>query len=137
MSSTATEFTDAAPGARRTDELLSRLAEQIGSQFSASAVYGAPVDRDGVTIVPVASVRFGIGGGGGEDRDKHQDGAGAGAGGTVTPSGYIELKDGKTRYVPLVHPARMLALVAATALGVLALARPVVVGRPARRLRKR
>ena len=82
-------------------------------------------------------MRFGLGGGGGEDREKHQDGAGAGAGGTVTPMGYIELKDGRSRYVPLVHPARMLALTAGALLAGLAILRPVLAPRPAARLLRR
>jgi uncharacterized spore protein YtfJ len=84
----------------------------------------------------VATVRYGLGGGGGEDRVKHQDGAGAGAGGTVTPTGYIELKDGRSRYVPLVQPARMLALVAAATLAGLAIARPLLTRPPSRQRRR-
>jgi uncharacterized spore protein YtfJ len=56
--------------------LLATLADRIGAQFSASTVYGTPIERDGVTVVPVAAARFGVGGGGGG----------------VTPAGYIELK---------------------------------------------
>ena len=81
---------------RRVDEMLARLSERLGTQSSASTVFSEPVEREDVTIVPVASVRFGLGGGG-EDRSRHQDGAGAGAGGTVTPMGYIELNDGRSR----------------------------------------
>jgi uncharacterized spore protein YtfJ len=36
-------------------------------------VFGAPVERDGVTVIPVAAIRFGIGGGG-SDPSKGQDG---------------------------------------------------------------
>jgi uncharacterized spore protein YtfJ len=96
---------------RRGDELLSTLAERIGARLGAATVFGAPVERDGVTVVPVAVARFGIGAGSGTDPSKGQEGEGGGGGGTVTPTGYIELKDGRSRFVPVVHPARMLALI--------------------------
>jgi uncharacterized spore protein YtfJ len=95
----------------RTDELLARLAEGVGARFDASSVFGAPVERDGVTVIPVAAIRFGVGGGGGSDPGKGQDGEGGGAGGTASPAGYIELKDGRSRFVPVVHPARLLLLI--------------------------
>jgi uncharacterized spore protein YtfJ len=96
---------------RRGDEMLSMLAERIGARLGAATVFGAPVERDGVTVVPVAVARFGIGAGSGTDPGKGQEGEGGGGGGIVAPTGYIELKDGRSRFVPVVHPARMLALV--------------------------
>lgn len=117
----------AQPPRRRGDELLARLAEGIGARLSASTVYGTPVERDGVTVVPVAAARFGFGGGGGSDPAKAQEGEGGGGGGTVTPVGYIELKDGRSRYVPVVRPARMLALVSCAVLVGLLIVRPGVV----------
>jgi uncharacterized spore protein YtfJ len=108
---------------RRGDELLSALAERIGARLGAATVFGASVERDGVTVVPVAVSRFGIGAGSGTDPGKGQEGEGGGGGGTVTAIGYIELKDGRSRFVPIVHPVRMAALVLAAALGVVAIVR--------------
>jgi uncharacterized spore protein YtfJ len=96
---------------RRGDELLSALAERIGGRLGAATAFGEAVERDGVTVIPVAVTRFGIGAGSGSDPSKGQEGEGGGGGGGVTPTGYIELKGGRSRYVPVVHPARMLALV--------------------------
>jgi len=125
MSSEATPAAAAAQPRRRTDELLGGLAERIGARFSAATVYGTPIERDGVTVVPVAAARFGIGAGSGSDSSKGQDGEGGGAGGGVTAAGYIELKEGRSRFVPVVHPARMLALICATVLAALLIMRPV------------
>jgi uncharacterized spore protein YtfJ len=97
----------------------------------------AAVERDGVTVVPVAVARFGFGGGSGGDRAKDQDGAGAGAGGMVAPAGYIELKDGHSRFVPIVNPARMLALVSATIRAGLLIVRPLVDAKRGPTLRRR
>ena len=97
---------------RRTDDVLSTLAEQVGARFTASSIFGAPVERDGLTVIPVATLRFGFGGGSGSDASGKQDGEGGGALGTGAPVGYIELKEGRARFVPIVRPARMAALVA-------------------------
>jgi uncharacterized spore protein YtfJ len=100
----------------RTDELLARLAERVGARFDASNVFGAPVERDGVTVIPVAAIRFGLGAGGGSDPRKGEDGEGGGAAGTASAAGYIELKNGRSRFVAVVHPARLLLQVGLMAL---------------------
>jgi uncharacterized spore protein YtfJ len=111
---TTTHAASAGTSTRHAEKLLSALAERVGAEFTASTVFGAPVERGGVTVVPVAVARFGFGGGAGADPQKGQDGSGAGAGGMVAAAGYIEIKDGDSRFVPVVHPARMLALISAT-----------------------
>jgi uncharacterized spore protein YtfJ len=103
---------------------LSGLTDRISSHLSVETVYGAPVERDGVTVIPVAVARLAFGGGGGTDPSKHQEGEGAGMAGMVAPTGYIELKDGRTRFVPVVRPARMFGMALAAALAALAILRP-------------
>jgi uncharacterized spore protein YtfJ len=113
----------AQPPRRRSDEVLAMLADRVGARMTASTVYGSPVERGGVTVVPVAAARFGIGAGSGSDPKKRQEGEGGGGGGGIAPVGYIELKDGCSRFVPVIHPARMLALICGTILAGLAIAR--------------
>ena len=122
---------------RRGDELLAMLAERIGGRLSASTVYGAPVERDGVTVVPVAVARLVIGGGSGSDPSKRQEGEGGGGGGTVAPAGYIELKNGRSRFVPIVHPTRMVALVLGAIIAMVAIMRPTLSAPRARKFRRR
>ncbi len=112
------------PPRRKAGDLLSALADRIGARFTTSSVFGAPVERDGVTVIPVAGFRFGLGGGSGADPAKGQDGEGGGACGMMSAKGYIELKDGGSRYVPIVQPARMVALLGLAILAALALMRP-------------
>jgi uncharacterized spore protein YtfJ len=121
------------PRTRRTDDLIVKLAERLGAQLATSTVYGTAVERDGVSVVPVAVARLGFGGGSGADPSKQQEGEGGGGVGSVAPVGYIELKDGRTRFVPIVHPARMLALVLAASVAAFAVARPSIRPRRARR----
>ena len=122
------------PPPHRTDDLLATLAERIGARFDARTVFGAPVERDGVTVITAAAIRFGIGGGGGSDPSKGQGGEGGGGGGSASAAGYIEIKEGRTRFVPVVHPARMLMLIGALTLAGLAIMRPPLARRRPSRL---
>ena len=51
------------------------MAEKLGAVAKAATVFGEPVERDGVTVIPVAKARWGFGGGAGRRED--EDGAGA------------------------------------------------------------
>jgi hypothetical protein len=61
--------------------------------------------------------------------EQGQGGEGGGGGGSASAAGYIEIKEGRTRFVPVVHPARMLMLVGALTLAGLAIMRPLLAGR--------
>jgi uncharacterized spore protein YtfJ len=95
---------------RRAEALIEAVAERIGGEFRAARVFGEPVERDGVTVIPVAAVRMGFGGGANSEPGGAQDGEGAGGGGTMSAAGYIELKDGQSRFVPVFRPERMIAM---------------------------
>ena len=103
------------------DELLKRIGETVGDRARASAVFGEPVEREGITVIPVAKARFGFGGGGGEG--KEGPGRGGGGGAAVSPLGYIEVRDGTARFKRIPRPANVFAVVAAASLAALALAR--------------
>jgi uncharacterized spore protein YtfJ len=72
-------------------DLVERLAERVGASVHASAVFGEPVERGGVTVIPVAKASWGFGGGSGSEAGK--EGAGGGGGGIVSPLGYIEVRE--------------------------------------------
>jgi uncharacterized spore protein YtfJ len=92
------------------NEFVQDLAERIGAKVGAQAVFGEPVEREGVTIIPVARAAWGFGGGSG----RGDDGEGAGGGGGVSAAaiGYVEIKDGRTSFKPIVD-ARPVVLAAA------------------------
>jgi uncharacterized spore protein YtfJ len=87
-------------------EVLERLAEKLGSKASVSAVFGEPVARAGITIIPVARVGFGFGAGagGGRKQDEVAQGGGGGGGASTAPVGYIEIKDGNAVFKPIRDP---------------------------------
>lgn len=79
--------------------LLERLVSQVGGQARVQAVFGEPVAREGVTVIPVARVRWGVGGGGGAG----QEGSGSGGGGGVAadPIGYIDITSAGATFRPI------------------------------------
>ena len=97
-------FRDARRAARSgAADLLSIVAEQIGSQVGAKAVFGEPIERDGRTVVPVAQMIIGAGAGSGGNSEAG-DGSGAGSGALTRPIGYIEVTSDGARFVPLRRP---------------------------------
>ncbi len=83
------------------DELVSKADEWL----TVRRVFGEPYERDGVTVVPVASV-CGAGGGGVGRDDEGQEGQGAGYGLHARPAGVYEISDGSVRWRPAVDVNR-------------------------------
>ncbi len=65
-------------------------------------VYGDPIERDGITIIPAAKVRGG--GGGGSDV---QGNGGGGFGVSATPAGAYVIKDGTVTWRPAIDATRL------------------------------
>jgi uncharacterized spore protein YtfJ len=71
---------------------------KAGDQLGVRRVFGEPIERDGVTVIPVAVALGGGGGGTGPDGQ----GAGGGFGGIVRGIGAYTISDGRVRFVPAV-----------------------------------
>lgn len=104
--------------------LLDRLVSLVGGKAGATAVFGAPFERDGITVIPVASSRFGFGGGGGRSPalDGRGEGSGGGGGAVSRPLGFIEIQRGRARFRRVTNPLTLSValLVIATAVAILA-----------------
>src|SRR5258707_3799057 len=87
-------------------EVLERLAEKLGSKASVSAVFGEPVARAGITIIPVVRVGFGFGAGAGSGRKQAEvaQGGGGGGGASAAPVGYIGIQYGNAAFKPTHDP---------------------------------
>jgi uncharacterized spore protein YtfJ len=107
----------------RVDSLLTGLAERLGASAKVETVFGPPVERDGVTVIPVAKARWGFGGGSGsgsgEGSGDSGEGGGGGGGIAVSPAGFIELRGGEARYRPIYDPLQLTLLAAGLALAAL------------------
>jgi uncharacterized spore protein YtfJ len=112
------------------DQLVERLAERIGARASVEAVFGEPITRGDLTVIPVARVRWGFGGGGGHS-DASPTGAASGSGGgggvAANPIGYLEIRQSSAAFQPIrdqyPSPVLLLAAGATAAIVVRALAR--------------
>ena len=88
----------------RSDDIVRMLAERVGMRAASSAIFGDPVESDGVVVIPVGKVRWGFGGGSGrgieEGSETGEVGEGSGGGGGVmaSPLGFIEIRDGRAEF---------------------------------------
>ena len=100
--------------AERPGLFLTKLIDRVTLSANARMIYGEPVERDGATVIPVGKVRWGLGGG--EGGDVEGNGGGGGGGGVgVSPVGYIEIKNGTTRFKPIFDPALIVQIISASA----------------------
>ena len=111
--------------------LLEGLAEKIGANAGAKAVFGEPVREGERTVIPVAQAIVGTGaggggGGGGSQDDAAGAGLGAGGGALTRPLGYIEVTAESAEFVPLRRPWADPKLVLAYATIVLIVSRALV-----------
>lgn len=73
---------------------------QAQEAMTVRRVYGEPYEKDGVTIIPAATVRGGGGGGGGES-------GGVGYGIVARPVGAFIIKGGEVTWKPAVDATRV------------------------------
>lgn len=106
---------------------LDQLLREATDAMAAGRVYGAPCERDGVTLIPAAQIRGGGGGGGGEGPEGKGSGGGAGFGLNARPVGAWVIRAGKVRWKPALDLGRLTwqltALAAVWTLGALVVRR--------------
>jgi uncharacterized spore protein YtfJ len=123
------------------DGFVERLAERIGAKVNVSTVFGTPIEREGITVIPVAKVRWGFGGGAGgpvavgpglddgADGIRQSAGQGGGGGATADPVGWLEIGPDGTEFKPIApampSPGFLLAAGATAALVLRGLAKLV------------
>jgi uncharacterized spore protein YtfJ len=81
------------------------ILEQARDQLTVRRVFGEPIERDGVTIVPVARLRGGGGAGRGTEGDR--DGWGGGWGATARPVGAYVIKGDSVTFQPAIDVNRI------------------------------
>jgi len=103
------------------ETLVERLGHLINVHANAKQVFADPIERDGVTVVPVAKVQWGFGGGGLGTGSIERGGAGGGV--RATPTGFIEIRDGHAEFRPIRDASDVLVIAgtafAAAAIGFL------------------
>jgi uncharacterized spore protein YtfJ len=100
--------------ARPNLEPIERMVDEMG----VDAVFGEPIREGGVTVVPVAEVRFAFGYGYGSGRGRGEEteggpstdegsGGGSGAGGRASAKGYIRISADEVSFEPVLDVTRL------------------------------
>ena len=89
----------------KADEIINTARDSL----TVKRVYGDPYEKDGVTVIPAASVAGGAGGGTGHD-EKGQEGEGGGFGLSARPAGVYVIKDGDVSWRPAIDANRVVAV---------------------------
>ena len=82
--------------------------DHLQSSLGAGRVFGAPVEREGTLIIPVATVRGAGGGGGGSGPEGQGEGQGGGFGLSAKPAGVFVVRGGRVDWRPAVDANRVL-----------------------------
>ena len=93
----------------------------VREALSARQVFGQPVERDGVTVIPAAFVIGGGGGGGSDAGEDRPAGRGSGYGIYARPVGAFEIRNGEVRWHPAIDRTWMIVAAVPIVLKVLKL----------------
>lgn len=96
------------------EDLMKRFAE-MQSKADVKTVVGEPMQVNGRTIIPLASVQYGFGMGGGqgpkaEEGKQAPVGGGGGGGVRIEPVAFLEITDGALKIRPVVNVNRLAVL---------------------------
>jgi uncharacterized spore protein YtfJ len=80
-------------------EVLARGQDAV----TVARVFGPPIEKDGVVLVPAAFVTGGGGGGGNDDPNAENSGSGGGFGTASWPVGAYVIRGGDVRWEPAVN----------------------------------
>jgi uncharacterized spore protein YtfJ len=111
---------------------LKELVGGITDSSSVRRVFGDPIEKDGILVIPVASIRGGFGGGEGPAASSSADGSAApaswGGGGawSASPAGVYLLKNGEIEWEPAVDANRTVLLGCLTGIVSLLVLRSIV-----------
>ena len=110
---------------------LMETIERAKDTMTVRRVFGDPVEKDGVTIVPAARVQGGAGGGGGEGPEGQGSGMGSGFGVNARPVGAFVIKGEDVQWRPAVDVNKVIMGAQLVAVAALLLAGAVVRARRA------
>jgi uncharacterized spore protein YtfJ len=89
---------------------VDEMPQGVHDAMAVKRVYGDPVERDGVTVIPAATVRGG-GGGGGDERNN----GGGGFGLQARPVGAYVIRGDEVEWRPAIDVGRIVASTAIAA----------------------
>lgn len=88
---------------------VEHIANIMTGTFKDNVIFSDPIERDGVIVIPVAKIVYGLGGG-----KSNQSNEGGGGGLIARPVGYIEIKDGETHFRSIRDPSAYMPIIIAS-----------------------
>ena len=92
-------------------ELMRATMEQLRAVADANTIIGAPIQAEGVTLIPVSRLSLGVAGGGTEFSTKKQPagensfGGGSGASAKLEPVAFLVVRGDSVKLLPVAPPA--------------------------------
>lgn len=83
------------------------MIDHVQSALTVKRVFGEPVERGGVTVIPAALIGGGAGGGSGE-AEREGSGSGSGFGLGARPAGVYVIQEGKVQWRPALDTNRII-----------------------------
>lgn len=84
--------------------MMDSMFEKLDKYLRTETVVGEPMQVAEITVIPIITVSFGVGGGEGEGNDKEGNdgkGAGGGLGCRISPTAMLIIKEGEVSAIPL------------------------------------
>ena len=84
--------------------ILDTTMDKLKAMVNADVITGEPIVVDGLTLIPVSKVAYGIATGGSDFATKNRQGlfgGGSGAGVTVSPIAFMVISEGNVKMVPI------------------------------------
>ena len=91
-------------------ELMRTTLESVRAMADANTIIGAPIQTDGITLIPVSRLSFGVAGGGTEFSTKKQPagdnnfGGGSGASAKLEPVAFLIIRGESVKLLPVAPP---------------------------------
>lgn len=91
-------------------ELMRATMEQVRAAADADTIIGSPIHAEGVTLIPVSRLSFGVAGGGTEFSTKKQPageqsfGGGSGASAKLEPVAFLVVRGDSVKLLPVAPP---------------------------------
>ncbi len=93
------------------NELMSTTMEKIRTMVDSNTIIGAPIQAEGVTLIPVSKLSFGFASGGSDYATKNHKpatpnnfGGGSGAGAKLEPVAFLVIKGDSVRLMSVTPP---------------------------------
>ncbi|MEA1903730.1 MAG: spore germination protein GerW family protein [Actinomycetota bacterium] len=105
---------------------LEELMAEAHDTLTVKTVFGEPYQSNGVTLIPVAAVRGGVGGGEGEATETTPGGSGGGMGMSARPVGAYQITGDEIVWIPAADVTRVIIMGQIVAIVALLVARSIL-----------